>query len=55
MIYENLETVSDLAERNEILKNKKLRFCWYLQIKIHYVQVFIFMKQQLFFYNSLKF
>ena len=41
MIYKNLETESDLIQRNEIVKiRKNLLFCWYHQIKIYFVQVF---------------
>ena len=41
MIYKNLQTVSDLIQRNEIVKiSRNLLFCWYQQIQIHCVQVF---------------
>ena len=43
------------SENRDNEKSKKLLFWWYQQIKIHCVQVFIFMKEQLCFYNSLKF
>ena len=42
MIYKNLETVSDLIQRNEKRDNKqkKVVFYWYQQTKIRCVQVF---------------
>ena len=43
------------SEKGDIEKSEKLRFSWYQQRKIHCAQVFIFMKRQLFFYNSVKF
>ena len=43
------------SEKRDNEKSKKLLFWWYQQIKIYCVQVFIFMKEQLCFYNSLKF
>ena len=42
MIRKNLETVSDLIQRKEIVKISKkfVFFCWYQQIKMHCIQVF---------------
>ena len=49
------DSIRSDPEKGDIEKKQKITFCWYQQIKIHCVQVFIFMKRQLFFYNAPKF